>query len=66
MKYAIQTLFGFNWEYVGSDDQGNRLIFNTRQEAEQDMNGTINAMGYQPDTWRVIPYDPETDTKSDL
>ena len=37
MKYAIQTLFIYGWDYTGAED-GERLLFDTEQEAREDLN----------------------------
>tara|TARA_R110000782_G_scaffold220797_1_gene308001 strand:+ start:549 stop:821 length:273 start_codon:yes stop_codon:yes gene_type:complete len=43
MKYAIQTLFIYGWDYTGAED-GERLLFDTEQEAQEDLNEHLLAL----------------------
>ena len=78
MKYAIQTLFTYGWDYTGYEDDGERLLFDTEQEAQEDLNDLLMAMLEQsfqegdtpPDTgpadWQVVEYNAAHDDITDL
>lgn len=63
-KYAIQTLFGYGWDYVGSDDKGERLLFDSMDEARDEAKEARKHDKSQQ--WRAAEYYSPDDTKSDL
>tara|TARA_R110001583_G_scaffold187875_1_gene349459 strand:- start:286 stop:537 length:252 start_codon:yes stop_codon:yes gene_type:complete len=77
MKYAIQTLFTYGWDYTGAED-GERLLFDTKQEAQEDLNEfllSLFAQSFQegdtpadtdPADWRVAEYHAAHDDRTDL
>ena len=77
MKYAIQTLFTYGWDYTGAED-GERLLFDTKQEAQEDLNQfllSLFAQSFQegdtpadtdPADWRVAEYHAAHDDLTDL
>ena len=77
MKYAIQTLFIYGWDYTGAED-GERLLFDTEQEAQEDLNEHLLALFAQsfqegstpadtdPADWRVVEYNAAHDEITDL
>ncbi len=65
-KYAIQSLFlGGDWDYVGSTD-GARTLYDTKAEAQSDIDDLVKDMHYYPEDWRVVPYVAGDDSKADL
>lgn len=67
-KYAIQCLFSYGWDYVGSCD-GKRDLYDSFHEANEDLKNEMPhliKLGYSSSEWRVVPYDPADDTKDDL
>jgi len=66
MKYAIQCLFGYGWDYVGSTDNGERDLYDSSKEAQNEIDTLVASMNYEPDEWRAVPYVPADDIKSDL
>ena len=70
-KYTQQMEFMYGWDYVGSDDEGNRILFDTEEEAYEDLADTFcewKSIGYDhdPTEWRVVPYIAADDDKSEL
>lgn len=67
-KYAQQCRFIYGWDYVGEDD-GDRLLFDSFHEANDDLKSAmvdLVKMGHSSGDWRVVKYNPDEDTKSDL
>ena len=77
MKYAIQTKFLYGWDYTGTED-GERLLFDTKQEAQEDLSEfllSLFAQSFQegdtpadtdPADWRVAEYNAAHDNLTDL
>ncbi len=65
MKYAIQCLFAYGWDYTGSED-GKRPLYDSAEAAQDEVNDLTASMGYNKDEWRVVKYTPSSDSKSDL
>tara|TARA_R110002051_G_scaffold261341_1_gene321244 strand:- start:228 stop:671 length:444 start_codon:yes stop_codon:yes gene_type:complete len=77
MKYAIQTFdCGSDWDYSGEADDGKRLLFDTKQEAQEALDSFfyVAIAGFEDDwrsnldpaNYRVSEYHPSYDDLSDL
>jgi len=68
-QYAQQLLYLYGWDYVGVNERGGRLLFDTREEAENNLKtGMVELMkiGYFPNDWRIVEYVEAEDNKTDL
>lgn len=68
MEYAQQTFFIYGWDYVGSDENGDRLTFETEEEALKDLADFLSDpnVDQDPKDWRVVPYNHKEDRLDDL
>lgn len=60
-KYAIQSEFQYGWDFVGTCDDGLRIVFDTMEEAELELLEIIAFTGEDPDGYRAVVYDPDKD-----
>lgn len=61
-SFAIQTLFGYGWDYIGYDDEdGLREVFKTEAKANKEITEILELTGDPSEEWRVIPYNPNED-----
>jgi len=59
VKYAQQSLFAYGWDYVGTDDNDKRVLFESEKEALDDLDDAMAGLaklGYKREDWRVVPY----------
>lgn len=64
-KYAIQELMLYGWDYIGTNDDGTRTLFDTLEEAEEDMQidlTELNHMSKETHDWKVVEYDASKDS----
>lgn len=60
--FAIQTLFSYGWDYVGtSDEDGLRAIYLTEQEALDEIQELVAFFQYPAEEWKVVSYNPYED-----
>lgn len=67
-RYAQQCRFIYGWDYAGSCD-GERLIFDTYHEANDDLQENMSsliALGHTSGDWRVAEYIEALDKKEDF
>jgi len=69
--YAHQCLMGDTWSYVGTENDNQRLTFNTHKEAVEDLDNFLYQRAsdepkQDPESWRVHVYIETDDDKSDF
>jgi len=62
----MQQRFKYGWDWFGVDETGSRLLFDHESEAQAIINAMVRRMDFDPEDWRVMEYDPETDDGDDL
>ena len=60
--FAVQSMFGYGWDYIGYDDEdGLRLVFDTEEEGELDILDILKITSEDPNEYQVVPYNPYKD-----
>jgi len=61
-KFAVQSKFGYGWDYIGFDDEdGLRLVFTSKEQADLDILEIIAFTDEDPKEYRTVPYNPNED-----
>ena len=54
-KYAVETLFTYGWENCWQEESGGPTFFDTRQEAQDEINDVVMSnFSYYPDDFRIV------------
>jgi len=54
MFYVVQHDFLYGWDNAGWSDDGKPLRFETREEAQKEINDLCQQMKYNPEDYRIV------------